>query len=176
MTLLEVLSRAGGPSSAAGTTVLVSAVHQGRTRIASYNLMRSLQTQQPRDNPLLTGKETVTVLPHQMIYVVGALTRPGAFPITADQPINVLNAIALARGLLQYANKGQAEIIHTAGNGLQHVEHIHVGRILKHKVPDPQLEAGDILYIPRDGRRKVLMTALQDAAQIVTLGAAYHFP
>jgi polysaccharide export outer membrane protein len=43
------------------------------------------------------------------VYVVGQVTRPGTFPLAGD--MNVLQAIAMAGGLLDYADKGDIAIV-----------------------------------------------------------------
>lgn len=174
--LLELLSRAGGLSSDAGDTVLVSRRAGAKTQAQAYNLVQLLRFGNPADNPLLDGGNMVTVLPARLVYVVGSFQRPGAFPLKMGEPITVIKAIALARGLKGTPNKGQAEIIETLADGSHRETRIHIGKIMRHKLPDPRLHAGDILYVPKDLKRQVLMTALTDAAQVLTLGVAYHFP
>ena len=177
LTLLEVLSRAGGLSSASGNTALVVHQSQGRQITKFYNLAQLLQDNNPADNPTLTGHDSVTVLPQRYVYVVGSFKRPGAFPLHTGQPITVVEAVALAEGLRGTPKKSAAVIIHTETTGAgPRQTAINLNRILHRRAPDLQLQAGDILYVPTDERRKVMITALQDAAQVLTLGIAYHFP
>ncbi len=176
MSLLEVISRAGGLTSNAGDAVLVTSQGVGPAVTKSYSLRQLMLYNNPQDDPVLLGNESVTVLPSKMIYVVGAFHKPGAFPLRVGEPISVLNAIALAGGLRKSPDKGHAEIISTLPDGTHHEVRIHIGRILKHKSLDPRLRAGDILYVPKDLKHQLLMEALQDTAQVLTLGAAYHFP
>lgn len=180
MPLLEVLARAGGITSDAGDTVLVTqrnlASAAGPSLARQYNLMQLMRFNNPADDPMLIGNELVTVLPARRVYVVGSFLRPGAFPLQMGEPITVIRAIALARGFKGMANRGNSVIIRTLPDGRHTEIRLHINKILHHKAPDPVLHSGDILYVPKDRKRQILMTALADTAQIVTLGVAYHFP
>lgn len=175
MSVLEILSRAGGVTHDAGNTVLVTTHTQQGAITRRYNL-QNLMRDPVRNNPLLTGNQSVTVLPARLIYVVGDFIKPGAFPLHPGEPITIIRAIALAQGFKNAPKKSRATIISTRPNGSQQMTYLNVDLILKHKAPDRLLQPGDILYVPTDGRHVALMTALTDAAQVLTLGAAYHFP
>jgi polysaccharide export outer membrane protein len=176
MRLLEVLSRAGGLGGNSGTTVLVSENTPDGVVTQTYDVTRLLQDPNPGDDPELIGGETIRVVPARLVYAVGALQKPGAFPIEAGEPITVLKALALAQGFSRTtpANKGGAEIIRTERNGQRVEIPVNLGKILQHKRPDRVLEAGDILYVPEDGKRKLLGEAVGDAAQALMVFVGYH--
>lgn len=177
MRLSEVLARAHGIASTAGSTVVVT-TYDGAAdpRSHDYNLIAALSGVNPAADPTLYGNEMVTVLPARMVYVVGDFKKPGAFPLRTDEPITVLKAVALAQGFDPSPRRNQAEIIHILPDGARGVTPVNIDKILRHQAPDPTLQEGDILYVPMDGRRKFLLTGLTDLAQLVTLGIAYHFP
>jgi len=169
--LIEVLSRAGGLSEAAGASVVLT---EGPTTTV-IDLDPLLHSASGALNPLLSGGETVTVLPAKYVYAVGAFQKPGAFALRLGQPIGVIEAIALAQGLKASPDKSKAEIIHAQAGAPPQVQLVDVDKILKHKVPNPALQPGDILYVPENGKRALMITGLQDAAEIITLGTAYRF-
>ncbi len=176
MRLLEVLSRAGGLGVGSGTTVLVSENTPDGAVTQSYDVTRLLQDPNPGDDPELIGGETIRVVPARLVYAVGALQKPGAFPIEAGEPITVLKALALAQGFSRTtpANRGGAEIIRTERDGQRVEIPVNLGKILRHKRPDRVLEAGDILYVPEDGKRKILLQAVGDATQALMIFVGYH--
>ncbi|MGH9525411.1 MAG: polysaccharide biosynthesis/export family protein [Terriglobales bacterium] len=176
MRLLEVLSRAGGLGGRAGTTVLVSEQTPDGLVTQTYDVTRLLQDANPGDDPELVGGETVRVVPARLVYAVGALQRPGAFPIQPGEPVSVLKALALAEGFSSTmpANKSHAEIIRTELDGQRVEIRVNLDKILKHQRPDQVLEAGDILYVPENGRRKLVAQAAQDAAQALMVFVGYH--
>ncbi|MGH9525725.1 MAG: polysaccharide biosynthesis/export family protein [Terriglobales bacterium] len=176
MRLLEVLSRAGGMGGKAGTTVLVSEQTPDGLVTQTYDVTRLLQDANPGDDPELVGGETVRVVPARLVYAVGALKKPGAFPIQPGEPITVLKALALSQGFSSTmpANEGHAEIIRTELDGQRVEIPVNLDKVLKHQRPDRVLEAGDILYVPENGRQKLLAQAAQDAAQALMVFVGYH--
>ncbi|MGH9467063.1 MAG: polysaccharide biosynthesis/export family protein [Terriglobales bacterium] len=178
MRLLEVLSRAGGLGTKAGTTVLLTTRTPSGMVTQTFDVTRLLQDPDPGDDPELIGGETVRVVPARLVYAVGALQRPGAFPIQPGEPITVLKALALSQGFSSTmpANKGHSEIIRTRMDGTRVEIPVNLDKILKHQAPDPTLIAGDVLYVPENGRRKILSQALADAAQAGILVIGYRVP
>ncbi|HUX66497.1 MAG TPA: polysaccharide biosynthesis/export family protein [Terriglobales bacterium] len=177
--LLEALARAGGLSADAGDTVLVSSRDGevgARATSQSYNLVQLMRYNNAADDPELVGNQTVTVLPGRKIYVVGDFNQPGAFPLSMGEPITVIRAIALARGLSASPDRSHDEIIETQADGTRIAVPISIDQIMKHKAPDLELHGGDVLYVSKDAKRQVLLAGLTDAAQLLTLGVAYHFP
>ena len=179
MRLLEVLSRAGGLENTAGTSVLLTTPTPSGPVTRELGVQQLLQDPVASDDPLLIGGETVRVIPARLVYAVGALQKPGAFPIVANEPITVLKAVALAQGFstTSPANKGHSEIIRTGASGVRQELPVNLDKILKHKAPDQVLEAGDVLYVPEDGAHKVITTALGDlgAAATIFVGYRVHF-
>jgi polysaccharide export outer membrane protein len=178
MRLLEVLSRAGGLGQNSGTTVLVSENTPDGVVTQTYDVTRLLQDPNPGDDPELIGGETIRVVPARLVYAVGALQKPGAFPIEAGEPITVLKALALAEGFSSNMppNKGHSEIIHTKRDGERVEIPINLDKILKHQQPDRVLEAGDVLYVPENGGAKIWKQALADAAQAGVIIIGYRVP
>jgi len=175
LSLLEVLASAGGLVDASGDRVLVSTSSSAGPQVAEFNLAHLMQNPNTADNPLLSGGETVTVLPAERIYVVGAFQKPGAFPLSVGQNMTVIRAVALAGGFASSPNKRQGQILRTSA-GVRQILPIDLDRIMKHQSPDLPLESDDILYVATNGRQKAMATALQDTVQVVTLGIAYTFP
>lgn len=170
MTLLEAISRAGGFTNQAGSDLLLTQPDGSRTRTTEINVRDLLSG--TAVNPVLQGNDIIRVIPAKLIYTVGAFKQPGAFPIHPGEPLTVMKALALSAGTANSPNLHHSEIIRTTKNG--HIEiPLDVARVLKHKAPDVQLEAGDILYIPEDGTRKALGTILSDVGQIAVISVGY---
>jgi polysaccharide export outer membrane protein len=183
MSLLEVLSTAGGlnddtqhqpagdriyilhrlPGGEDSTEIIPTTLVLDGTKAASI---------------MLYGNDTVEVPPARMVYTVGALQQPGAFPLRAAQPISVLNALSLSQGFSRQkpADKKHGEIIRTDAKGVRHQLPVNLDRILKHKDSDVPLLAGDILYVPEDGKRLALTTILADVGQAATIAVGYRAP
>ena len=102
-----------------------------------------------------------------MIYVVGDVGRPGAFYMQNGEPMNVLNALALASGLNHTAAVTKASIVRKTPTGATTIP-LDLNRIMKNKQPDLTLLASDVLVVPRSGVKTLLETALPGATAAVT--------
>lgn len=176
MRLTEVLARAGGLQPDSGAEAVISSNTAGPGTVLTIDLAKLMRSTDPADDPLLYGGESVRVLQARMVYATGALEKPGAFPLRTGEPISVLEALALAEGFStsEPPDKKHAEIIRTAADGSRTVVPINLDQVLKHKAPDPLLEAGDLFYVPENGRHKALTTALSDVAQAGVIAVGYN--
>lgn len=170
MTLLEALSRAGGVTDQAGSTVVLTEVTAAGTSTQTVSVDALENGAGP--DPILNGQDTVRVVPARLVYTVGAVKQPGAFPLRPGEPLTVLRALSLSSGLAPSPNLHHSEILRPTAQGPQPVP-IDLRRILDHKDPDPPLLAGDILYVPEDGKRKALGTIIADVGQIAVISLGY---
>jgi polysaccharide export outer membrane protein len=119
--------------------------------------------------------DRVTVQRAGMIYVVGGVTRAGAFVLSNDQEqMTVLKAVALAGSFTREAKPGKAVIIRkvpSAPGGRQEVP-VNLKKILSNRTPDQQLLASDILYVPESGVKRTLDTVIDSAAYT----SVWHLP
>ena len=188
-TLLDVLSQAEGLSEDAGQ---VATVTRGDTALArqglpggpdgagqspvaqtiTIDLKRLLQTGDPRLNIALYPGDRVTVQRAGIIYVVGAVVRPGGFTLKNDQEqMTVLKAIALAEDLKSTAIRKRAVIIRdvpaSAGPARQELP-VNLSEVLEGRAPDPPMQANDILFVPDSSTQKAMRRAAEAALQIAT--------
>lgn len=172
MSLLEVIARAGGISNNGGATAVVTS----GTQATSYDLNQLMSSSHDSGGPLLTGGETVRVLPAKFIYAVGALQKPGAFPIQVGDAPTVLHVLALAQGFstTSPAERKTSYIIRTQPNGSRTELSLNLEAILDHKAPDQLLHPGDILYVPENGKRKILTSVLADVGQAAVIAVGYN--
>jgi polysaccharide biosynthesis/export protein len=167
-TLLEALTRAQGLSGEAGTEILVTRpplVPGGVPRIERIPVKGLIDSADPALNVMLEGGEEVRVPQIGRVFVVGNVKHPGAFKIEDGFGLTLLKALAMAEGLMPYANK-QAFIYRrgdTASPGAQQEVAIDLRKILDRKVPDVALSANDILYIPDNRTARLTMTTIDRA-------------
>jgi polysaccharide export outer membrane protein len=87
----------------------------------------------------------VTVIVHDVngsrVFVTGMVTRPGAFPLRSS--MDVLQALAMAGGLAEFADRGEITVLHS--DGTRHV--IDYEDMVKGKVRR-SLKAGDTVVVP----------------------------
>ena len=102
------------------------------------------KTVQDKLSPLVRDPR-VTVIVHDVngsrIYVTGMVTRPGAFPLRSR--MTVLQALAMAGGLAEFADRGEITVLHADGS--RHV--VTYDDLVNGKVRR-QLSAGDTVVVP----------------------------
>lgn len=170
-TLLEVLSAAGGLKSTAGNFVTISHTSaSGKTTSRRIDLQALIDRGDPRANILLQGGDVVAVPKAGIVYVVGAVNRPGGFVIQNDtNQMTALKALALAGGIKSAAKPQDAVIIRKDGRNSHTREiTINIKKILDRKKGDVTLQANDVLFIPNSPGKKFLAKAAQAALSITT--------
>ena len=141
----------------------------------TVNLNDLLETGDIRNNIPVQGGDIITVPHAGIVYVLGAVTRPGGFVVTNDRAqLSTLKALALAGGLVPFARKDQAVIIRKDKAGQQHQVVVDLGKILKQETEDVKLQASDILYVPLNGTKAALVRAAQVAVGLGVSVAIYR--
>jgi polysaccharide export outer membrane protein len=199
MTLLQVLSQAGGISDDAGSKVLVTRkprpsepdntpgetpsagmsktqsanIPPGAENTTIVDLNQLLDSGDPKYNVPLFGGDVVTVPRAGVVYAVGAVQHPGGFVMQSDrQRLTVLKVLSLAGGLTSTAKGGNAVILRQPpGSEEREQLPIDVKKILTLKREDVTLRQNDILYVPDSTGKHALRRSAEIAIAIAT-GAA----
>ena len=170
---LASMEAPGEPGAADTTADTNATIPQMAIRV---NLKDLLDSSDPRHNPAVYPGDIVKVSRAGIVYVVGAVQRPGGFAMKTNEKISVLQALALSEGLTRTAAKGSARIIHTnEQNGARTETSIDLGKILSGKSPDPMLEPRDIMFIPDSAARTTFSRGLEAAAQTLTGLLIFHW-
>lgn len=156
VTLLDALARAEGLASDAANVVLVTTSGE-LERIPVRDLIDEAD---PALNLPLTGGEVIRVPEAGRIFVVGNVTRPGAFPVPDPRDATVLKMLALAEGLEPYAGNRAYIYREEPSTGIQREIEIELTQIMKRKLPDMPLEPNDVLYVPDNTGKRTAMTIL----------------
>jgi polysaccharide export outer membrane protein len=175
-TLLDVISLAGGLAPNAGNTVTVAhqaGVPEEKQTIDTVNLSKLVRGSDPLGNIQVHAGDVVNVSTAPVIYVVGAVTRPGGFVMEdPGSGVTVIQAIALAEGLLSIAAPKQGFLIRKPQDGKPRQEiPVDVDSILKQKGVDQSLQPNDILFIPESGSKKTLQAMVRVAEGVAIYGA-----
>jgi polysaccharide export outer membrane protein len=81
------------------------------------------------------------------VFITGNIAKPGAYPLTTM--MNVVQFIALAGGLQEYADGEKIIVIRTAGGRIQHLKFNYKDVLkLKNVQQNVLLEPGDTVVIP----------------------------
>ena len=179
-TLLDVLSQAQGLADDAGNTGIIGRGKLGESvtgqTTQSVDLKKLLDTGSSQYNLAIYPGDRVTIPRAGIVYVVGAVNKPGGFIIKGDDNgMTVLQALAMAEDAKSTAVRSRSVIIRpdrNAPDGRQQIP-CDLGQILAAKAPDPKLFANDILFVPDSAAKKAFTRGLEAALQAVTGIAIY---
>lgn len=181
-TLLDVLSQAQGLQDDASNICVVSRGNIGMQatgateRVQTVDLKKLMQSGDPAYNLFVYPGDHVTVPRAGIVYVVGAVHRPGGFPIkSAKDGMSVMQALAMAEDMTSTAIKSKAVLIRvdaTAEHGRKQMP-LSMSDILAGKAPDPLMQEDDILYIPDSSAKKAMHRTIDAAIQVATGVAIY---
>jgi polysaccharide export outer membrane protein len=188
-TLFEVISEAGGLKDDAGNTITITRQiangplplpsaktdASGRYSIAELNIRSLMSARSPQDNIPVKPYDVITVPKADLIYVIGAVKRPGGFPLTERANMTVLEALSLSQGLDHAAASRKAKIMRTDEVTHAHLEiPIDVQKILDGKGTDQPLLSNDILFIPNSALKQATYRTLEAMIQTGTGLAIYR--
>jgi polysaccharide export outer membrane protein len=143
----DVVAMAGGETEYAGKTIEIRHEEGVTPRTAVIHYSRSVDNHILSDTVVLPG-ETVTVKRAGIVYVLGAVNRPGGYLMQEDGDLNVTQALALAYGTTMPAAVGSMRLIRKKDDGQIEEIRIPYRDMVKGKVAPLQLRAEDVIYVP----------------------------
>jgi polysaccharide export outer membrane protein len=187
-TLVQVLSQAQGLAEDAGNKINVTREKtQGRIPLpgcaedttgqyytATVDTKLLLDAKQPSANIVIKPNDVLSIPKAEMVYVVGAVNKSGAFVLSERQSMSVLQAVSMAAGLEKTSSAGHAKIIRRGENNQRIEIPADLTKILAGKSPDLQLYANDILFVPNSMPKSASLKALEAAIQVGTGLAIYR--
>jgi len=161
--LLDLLSAASGLSSTAGR--LVTILHRDDPHTPHPVVLDPAGVDQASDhNPELKPGDTVQVSRAGLIYVIGAVIRPGGFPVDPVQGLTVVQALSLAWGPNQNAAVGHALLIREQKGG-RTMTSLNLRKMLRGQEPDQPIRDRDILFVPDSTVRNLWNRTMESAIQ-----------
>jgi polysaccharide biosynthesis/export protein len=161
-----------------GNATVENSSLQQTEKVISVDLQEIMSGARPSANIAVHPGDVITVSDAATVYVVGAVTKPGAFTVQ-DQAsgITVMRAIALVEGTQSTAALSKTIIVRHSNDTKQREEiPVDLDKIMKGKIQDPTLQANDILFVPQSGFRQGMHAAGQiaivAAAEIIGYGTA----
>ena len=171
--LTDLIAVAGGLSQRAGNTVIIA--RHGDS--ASSLVVDMADKDEQRRNPEIEPGDSITVGQAGIVYVLGDVGRPGGFLLDRRGTLSAVQAVALAEGIMPSASLRKAQLIRTSDGNRQEII-LDLQSILKARSPDLQLQAGDILYIPRSLTRGMGRQSIETILATVSgmaIYSSYHF-
>ncbi|HEX8713751.1 MAG TPA: polysaccharide biosynthesis/export family protein [Terracidiphilus sp.] len=169
--LLDLLSAASGLTPSAGR--LVNIFHRDDPKTPHPVVLDPGGVDAAGDhNPELSPGDTVEVSRAGLVYVIGAVVRPGGFPVDPVQRLTVVQALSLAWGPTQIAATGKALLIREQNGGRTTIS-LNLKRMLRGKEPDQPIRDRDILYVPDSTAKNLLNRTMESAIQS-TIGVSIY--
>ena len=128
----------------------------------TINLNELMETGNTTNNIVLQAGDIVTVPHSGIVYVLGAVGRPGGFVLANDRGhMSTLKVLALAGGLNPTAKSEHAVIVRKDAQGQQHSVDVDLKKVMLRQAEDVQLQPSDILYVPNSAGKQAMLRALE---------------
>lgn len=181
-TVVEALSLANGLLPNAGSTVTIvrgpASAEAAGEPVGSIQILDMNKLLKGRDlsaNVEVQKGDILSVSNAEVVYVVGAVTKPGGFVLPDPASgMSVVQALAMAEGFTKVAATHRGLILResTSSTARQMVP-VDVAQLMNGKETDMRLAPNDILYIPESGTKKTLKV-MGDVAMAAVNGIAIY--
>lgn len=149
-TLFDVLSLAGGTTSKAGK--LVSITHRDAPQKPTTVMTSNDAAESAHSNVDVYPGDTVVVSRAGVVYVSGDVHKPSGVIMENGTDMTVLQAIAMAEGVLPDAALNKSKLIRRTPTGPQEIP-LRLKDMFASKAPDVHLQADDIVFIPNSAAK-----------------------
>jgi polysaccharide export outer membrane protein len=141
----------------------------------TINLNELVESGNATNNIVLQAGDIVTVPHAGIVYILGAVGKPGGFILANDRSqMTTLKLLALSGGLNSTAKKDHAVIIRKDNLGQQHEIPVDLKKVMDRTTEDVQLQPSDILYVPSSLARQAMLRAAEVGVAIGTAVALYR--
>ena len=165
--LTDVLALAGGVTVFSGGEIVIQrfGAQSDATEVVHYN--RSANEAVTLSTVINPG-DSVLVKRAGVVYILGAVNRPGGYLLQESGELNVDQALALASGTSIEAKVEDLRVFRKQTDGNLVEFHINYRRIINGKETPLRLKAEDVVYVPPSS----IKTAFIHAQQVVSAAAA----
>lgn len=169
--LLDMIALAGGVAPSAGK--LVTIAHRGDPQHPeTIMLVPNAQALGEQANPVILPGDTVMVGKAGIIFILGAVNRPGGYLIDNNEQVSLMQALTLAGGWDKAAALSKSRLIRKVPEG--HKELIlDLKRVLNGRQADVSIQNGDILYLPMSVGKTIGYEGMQAAVSAAQTAVVY---
>lgn len=167
--VLRVLSLAGGVTDLADRQVTIKR-HGSPTQLT---YMLSNDPQKMLTDMVMVYPGDIVMVPNApVIYIMGDVGRPGGYAMSSNAShLTMLQAIARAGSANKTSVPSKVRLIRNTGDGTKETR-VRLDAMEKGKIPDIDLQANDIIFVPFSWMKNVAMSGSTIAAS--TAGAAIY--
>ena len=189
-TLLEVLSLAGGLRPEAGAVAKITrrldygeiplpgatTDASGQFSVADLQLRALIDGKSPEQNIPVRPHDVITVPKADILYVIGEVKKSGGFVLSDRKRTTIIEALAMAEGMLPLANRKKAELLRVEpGKDERTTIVVKLDKILSGKEKDIALQPEDILVISPSVAKSISRKVGETALSVITSAAIYGF-
>jgi polysaccharide export outer membrane protein len=168
--LVDVLALAGGETIAAGNEVQITSAVAGTAPV----LVHYSKATDPKavEDIIVHPGDTVQVKRAGIVYVLGAVNRPGGFVMQEDGTLNVLEAISLANGTTLVASAKTIYLLRRNPDGSVVYVALPYKDMTRGTSANVELHATDVVYVPTNSL-KLLYTDIQPLIDSAAAASIY---
>jgi len=152
LTLMDLISKAGGPTGEEGKEIIIFRRLNGTSTSLKISRDGLLYDGDPDLNVPLQPGDVINMQIDRIIYifVTGEVRNPGRLEVKKSELPNytLLKAIAQAGGFAERGSKGGVKIIRRDESGREQTIKVNVKDIEKGKKADIKLQEGDVIIVP----------------------------
>jgi polysaccharide export outer membrane protein len=158
--LSDVIGMVGGETQLAGDTIEVRKMVDGAVQVQQIKYSRSSGNTDDIKAFIVNPGDTISIPRAGIVYVMGAVNRPGGYVMQEDGQLNVTQALSLAYGTTINAAVGSIRIIRKDTEGKLHEIPVPFGDITKGKKEPIVLQAEDMVYVPVSKTKTVFTSGM----------------
>ncbi len=167
--LWDAISAAGGVTQKASNKITVT--HRGKSEETRTVVLAANKTFPPESNIDVYPGDTVVVGKAGIVYVVGDVKLPGGFVLENPQ-MTVLQAVAMAQGANLTAKLDNTILIRRSSGEPEQIP-VALAKIMSAKAPDVNLQADDVVFVPRSAGKAAARRTIDLILQTVSGVAIY---
>ena len=169
-TLVDVLALAGGTTGTAGNEIQITRSDANVKPIPESTLVHYSRATDPDavKQAIVNPGDTVLVKRAGIVYVLGAVTRPGGYVMQEDGTLSVLQAISLSNGMTLAAKTGTIYLLRRNADGSQIEIPLKYNKLVRGQTAEVQLHALDVVYVPTSELKAMFSNGSSVAAAVAS--------
>lgn len=170
--LLDIIAMAGGETNLAGDTIQVKhPTGTGTETTSTYQYARNSDGASIRSVQVQPG-DTVVIERAGIVYVMGAVNRPGGYVMQEDGKLDVAQAISMAQGTTLQARVSGLRVVRRNPDGTIRDIPQSYKKITEGKEKPLPLQAQDVVYVPVSHIKSAFMASTTIVGE--TAGASIY--
>jgi len=175
--LEQVVAMAGGPTVLSSGTAEIRRKGHGAEQRFDIQLKRTVSAAaDSTDESEVHPGDEITVQRSGVVYVLGAVFRPGGYVMQETGSLNVVQAIALASGTTMQASIHSMRVIRRNPDGSLTEINMDYRHMMDGKLPPFTLRPQDIVYVPVSKTKAVLTGGASGVFAAATSATIYSAP